>query len=235
MAQDTNPAPVLTIDGPSGSGKGTISRLIMERLGWHLLDSGALYRLAALAALRADTDLADEAAVAALVGSMDVDFRLHPRRAEVVTLLDGEDVSMDLRTEDCAAAASRVAALPEVRAALLDMQRSFRRPPGLVADGRDMGTTVFPDATLKIFLDAAPEERAQRRHKQLREKGIGASLPALVAEIEARDERDRNRAASPLVPAADAYRLDSTRMSIGEVLEKVVSLMAAKGVTDDAT
>ncbi len=232
MAAENTPVPVVTIDGPSGSGKGTISRLLMERLGWHLLDSGALYRLVALDALRTATDLDDEATLVALVGRMDVDFRLHPRRAEVVTLLDGEDVSRDLRTEDCAAAASRVAALPELRAALLDMQRGFRRPPGLVADGRDMGTTVFPDATVKIFLDASAQERAQRRHKQLREKGISASLPALVAEIEARDDRDRNRAASPLVPAGDAYRVDSTRMSIDEVLEKVVSLMATKGLMD---
>jgi cytidylate kinase len=162
-----------------------------------------------------------------------VQFEVHPDRPEVVTLMAGRDVSRDLRTEDCAAAASRVAALPRVRAALLDMQRNFRRPPGLVADGRDMGTTVFTDAEVKIFLDASPQERAQRRHNQLREKGISASLPGLVAEIEARDKRDRERSASPLKPADEARVIDSTGLTIREVLDRVISVVAEKGLAED--
>lgn len=223
-------APVIAVDGPSGSGKGTLSRLLMERLEWRLLDSGAIYRLLALAALRTDTPLDDANALAALARRLNVDFKLHPERAEVIPQLDGEDVSLDLRTEESGAAASQVAALPAVREALLAMQRGFRRPPGLVADGRDMGTTVFPDAELKIFLDASPEERARRRHNQLREKGISASLPALVADIEARDRRDRERSASPLRPAADAMVLDSTELGIDEVLARVMEAVTAKGL-----
>ena len=208
--------PVITIDGPSGSGKGTIAARLAERLGWGVLDSGALYRLVGLAVTRAGVDFGDAAAVAQLARNLPVQFRSGQ------VWLDGEDVSLAIRTETAGNNASRVAAIPAVREALLSWQRDYARMPGLVADGRDMGTVVFPDAPLKFFLDASAEERARRRYKQLKEKGIDASLPKLAAEIRERDERDRNRSVAPLVPAADAIVIDSTAMGVEEVLDRVL-------------
>src|SRR5690606_25237120 len=221
------PVPIVTVDGPSGSGKGTISRALARRLGWHLLDSGALYRVTALAAERAGADLGDEAEVARIAAGLDVQFS---DGGEERVLLGGEDVTEALRTERCGEAASKVAALPAVRRALLDRQRAFAVPPGLVADGRDMGTGVFPDALLKIFLTASPEERARRRHKQLIEKGIDVNLHDLSREIAQRDERDANRPVAPLAPAADARIIDSTRMSPEEVTERILQWLREAGV-----
>jgi cytidylate kinase len=210
--------PVITIDGPSGSGKGVISQWLARQLGWQLLDSGALYRLLALAARKHGIALTDAKKLAELAGNLDIEFDAHSGEG-VATFLAGENVSLALRTEDCGRDASQVAAIPRVRTALLDRQRAFRRVPGLVADGRDMGTVVFPDAELKIFLTASAEERARRRHKQLNQKGIGANLAALSEEIRARDERDQNRAVSPLIPASDAYILDTTNLGIEQVCQ----------------
>lgn len=220
--------PILTIDGPSGAGKGTIARAVAARLGWRLLDSGALYRVAALAALRAGIPLEDEDRVAELAGRLDVEFAELDGRERVV--LDGEDVTAELRTERCGEAASKVAALPAVRRALLARQRAFIAPPGLVADGRDMGTGVFPEAVLKVFLTATPEERARRRHKQLKDKGIDVSLRDLSREIAQRDERDANRPVAPLVPAHDARIIDSTHMSPEEVTERILQWLREAGV-----
>jgi cytidylate kinase len=217
--------PVLTVDGPSGSGKGTVGRAVAARLGWHFLDSGALYRVLALAALGRGLDLDDPAGLAPLAGALDVRFEGGTGGEEPRVLLDGRDVSLELRTEATGAAASRVAAHPAVRAALLERQRAFRRPPGLVADGRDMGSVVFPDAGAKVFLDASPEERARRRHKQLKEKGIGASLSELVKDVAERDARDRGRAASPLRPADGAVVIDTTGLPAEAVVEQVVSVV----------
>ncbi len=216
-------APVITLDGPGGAGKGTIARLVAERLGWQILDSGALYRLVALAALRADIALDDEVALADCALNLDIEFRLGDHGL-VSTLLDGEVVDSELRTEQTGAAASKVAALTPVREALLERQRRFRQLPGLVADGRDMGTVVFPDAPLKIFLTASLEERALRRHKQLKEQGVSASIQSLLLEIAERDERDANRPVAPLRPAEDAVILDCTELSIDEVLHQVLVL-----------
>jgi len=214
--------PVVCIDGPSGSGKGTLARRVAEALGYHLLDSGALYRLTALAATRRSVDLDDEAAVAEVAATMQP--RFDPTAdGWTCTWLDGDDVTREIRAETVGMDASLVAALPAVREALLALQRGFRQPPGLVADGRDMGSVVFPDAPLKIFLTASAEERARRRHKQLMDKGIGANLPALLKDIEARDEQDAQRAASPMVPAADAIVIDSTSLAIEEVTRQVVT------------
>jgi CMP/dCMP kinase len=223
--------PVVTIDGPSGAGKGTISRELARRLGWHLLDSGALYRLAALAAARAGVELSDEAGVARLAEAMDVRFGDAEGREQA--LLDGEDVTGALRTERCGEAASQVAAMPAVRRALLDRQRAFAVPPGLVADGRDMGTGVFPEALLKVFLTASAEERAMRRHKQLKEKGISVSLRDLSWEISQRDERDANRAVAPLLPAKDARVLDSTHLTPEEVTNRILKWLREAGVMSD--
>ena len=214
--------PVLTIDGPSGSGKGTISARVARQLGWHLLDSGALYRLVALGAQRHHIPLEDENALAEYAASLDVRFELPESGSEPVTLLEGEAVGDAIRSETCGNAASKVAALPAVRAALLQRQRDFCRQPGLVADGRDMGTVVFPEARVKIFLTASVEERAQRRYKQLIEKGISANLAGLLEEIAERDARDSQRKVAPLKPAEDAIILDTTSMTIDEVVEKVV-------------
>lgn|SRR5690606_17996538 len=220
--------PILTIDGPSGAGKGTVARAVAARLGWRLLDSGALYRVTALAALRAGIPLEDAEAVARLAERLDVQFAEQDGAERV--LLDGEDVTAALRTEQCGEAASKVAAQPPVRRALLARQRAFIAPPGLVADGRDMGTGVFPEALLKVFLTASAEERARRRHKQLMDKGIGVSLRDLSREIAQRDERDANRPVAPLVPADDARIIDSTHMSPEEVTERILQWLREAGV-----
>ena len=217
--------PVLALDGPSGSGKGTIARRAAAALGWHLLDSGALYRLVGLAADRKGMDLADEEAVAALASGLAVKFGADDEGNERIWL-DGEDVTADVRTEETGRLASTVAALPAVRAALMDLQKSFRQAPGLVADGRDMGTQVFPDAAAKVFLTATPEERARRRYKQLKDKGIGVSLTALSRDIADRDRRDSERAVAPLRPADDAYVLDSSNKTIEEVTQEVLDRVA---------
>jgi CMP/dCMP kinase len=213
--------PVITIDGPSGSGKGTISQYLAEELGWHHLDSGALYRLLAYAALRESVSLDDATALAALVIRLQARFRL-PTRQNPEILLDGEDVGEALRSEDCGNAASKAAALPEVRQALLQWQRHYRQSPGLVADGRDMGTVVFPDADLKLYLVARPEVRALRRYNQLKKKGIMMDLAELVAAVEARDRRDSGRQASPLRPAQDALVVDNSDLDESETLRLVL-------------
>ncbi len=219
-----NQAPVLALDGPSGSGKGTISQLLAQRLGWHYLDSGALYRLVALAALRHGVALDDAAALSALARTLDARFPTDPAQPPMI-YLEGAEVSEALRSEQCGNTASRVAALPEVRAALLERQRAFRKAPGLVADGRDMGTVIFPDAMLKIFLTASPAERAQRRYKQLKDKGLDVKMDSLVKDIAERDARDSARATAPLKPAQDALVLDTTRMSIEAVVERIETLI----------
>jgi cytidylate kinase len=211
-------APVVTVDGPSGSGKGTVCRLLAQRTRWHLLDSGALYRLVALAGVLQGLELDDISGHALLAQRMDVVFGSDEQGRERI-MLDGREVSAALRTEAAGAGASRVAAWPPVRTALLDRQRSFAGPPGLIADGRDMGTVVFPQAELKIFLTATAEERARRRYKQLKEKDSGVSLAALSLEIAERDRRDSTRLVAPLVPAGDAIVLDSTALSAAEVAD----------------
>jgi CMP/dCMP kinase len=215
--------PIVTIDGPSSSGKGTISRIVAARVGWHLLDSGALYRLVALAGLRNKVDPDDVPEHVSLARTMRVEFGSQEGGHERI-LLGGDDVTRQIRTEEAGAGASRVAAWPAVRAALTDRQRAFAQAPGLVADGRDMGTVIFPGAQLKVFLTASAEERAQRRHKQLIEKGPAASLAALSREIAERDLRDSTRQVAPLKPAPDAQLLDSTGLSIDAVVERVLSL-----------
>ncbi len=218
-------APVIAIDGPSGSGKGTLASLVARRLGWHLLDSGALYRLLAFAAVRRGIDLADEKTLEVLAANLDVRFE-----GELRIVLDGEDVGSLIRNEQVGAGASRVATLPAVRQALLGRQRAFREPPGLVADGRDMGTVVFPTAPLKIYLTASAEERARRRYLQLKGKIEGVSLASLLDDIKARDRRDTQRAVAPLKPASDAIQLDSTDLSIEQALERILSEAVARGL-----
>jgi cytidylate kinase len=206
---------VVTIDGPSGSGKGTISQLLAQRLGWHFLDSGALYRVLGVAALRRGLDARQPQELKKLAEVLDVTF------GNERVILAGEDVSDAIRTESAGNMASKVAALPEVRAALLERQRAFAREPGLVADGRDMGTVVFASARVKIFLTASAEERAKRRYNQLIEKGLDVNLPDLAAEIRERDQRDRNRSVAPLKAAVAALEVESTGLSIEEVFERV--------------
>ncbi len=216
--------PVLTIDGPSGSGKGTVSALVARELGWHLLDSGALYRLVALGATRHAIDLANETALAEYAANLDVCFEIQSDGSPPGILLEDEVVGDAIRTEACGNGASKVAALGAVREALLQRQRDFLQKPGLVADGRDMGTVVFPQAGVKIFLTASVDERAQRRYKQLKDKGISANLPDLLTEIAERDARDAQRTVSPLKPAADAVVLDTTSSTIEEVCDRVMQL-----------
>ncbi|MDU6412624.1 MAG: (d)CMP kinase [Yersiniaceae bacterium] len=214
-------ASVITVDGPSGAGKGTLCKALAETFGWHLLDSGAIYRVLALAALHHQVDIQSEDALVPLAAHLDVQFI--SRNGQLEVILEGEDVSHEIRTETVGNTASQAAAFPRVREALLRRQRAFRDLPGLIADGRDMGTVVFPDAPVKIFLDASAEERARRRMLQLQEKGFSVNFERLLAEIKERDDRDRNRAIAPLVPASDALLLDSTSMSISEVIEKALS------------
>lgn len=219
--------PIITIDGPSGSGKGTIARLVATHLGWHLLDSGALYRLVALAGSRRGLSPDDEPGHSHIARDLAVEFGVGANGEEQIWL-DGEEVSTAIRSEQAGAGASRVAVMPGVRAGLLERQRAFAKPPGLVADGRDMGTVVFPTAELKIFLTASPEERARRRYKQLKDKGLSANLAALSLEIAERDRRDASRAVAPLKPADGAVIVDSTSMSIDAVVARVLELAAAR-------
>lgn len=221
----TATVPVITIDGPGGAGKGTLCKAMAETLGWHLLDSGAIYRVLALAALHHHVDVESEEALVPLAAHLDVRFVSTDGSLEVVL---EEDVSAEIRTQDVANTASKVAAFPRVREALLRRQRAFRELPGLIADGRDMGTVVFPDAPVKIFLDASAEERAHRRMLQLQEKGFSVNFDRLLSEIKERDDRDRNRTVAPLIPAADALVLDSTELNIEQVIEKALQYAREK-------
>jgi cytidylate kinase len=226
MSDEPAQIPIITIDGPTASGKGTVADHVARALGWHVLDSGALYRLTALSVVGQGVDLDDVDALAAAARGLDVEFR------EGRISMGGEDVTAAIRQERIGELASRIAAQAPVRAALLDRQRRFLRPPGLVADGRDMGTVVFPEAQLKIFLVADVDSRAARRCKQLKEKGISANLAALLEDMRARDARDRNREVSPLVPAADARTIDSSDLSIDETVNAVLDLWSSLGAQD---
>lgn len=219
-------SPVITVDGPSGAGKGTLCMLLADKLGFHLLDSGAIYRVLALAAIHHGVDTESEDALVPLATHLDVQFIAEGDLVKVI--LEGEDVSGELRKEETGMAASKVAALPRVREALLRRQRAFSAAPGLVADGRDMGTIVFPEAEAKIFLDASAEERATRRLKQLQQKGLDVRFDDLLSEIQERDDRDRNRPVAPLRPAEDALVLDSTSMNIEQVVEKALHYIESK-------
>ena len=217
--------PVLTIDGPSGSGKGTISRLVARRLGWNYLDSGALYRAVGVAAGWAGVDLADAEALVRCTTDTRVGF-VEADDGELRVLVNGHDATDELRTETAGAAASAIAAIAEVRAALKERQRAFRQPPGLVADGRDMGTIIFPDAAFKVFLTASAAERAERRYKQLKDKGVSVTMSGLLREILARDARDASRTVAPLRPAPDAAHIDTTGLGIDAVVGRVLALVA---------
>jgi cytidylate kinase len=218
---NTEPVVIIAIDGPSGAGKGTLSQLVAKHLGYHLLDSGALYRLVALSALNQSVDLHDEQAIAEIASQLRVKFDVAGDSTRIV--LDEENVTDAIRHENVSMSASVVAAYPKVRAALLQRQKDFAQAPGLVADGRDMGTTVFPDAQIKIFLTASAEARAERRFKQLQQKGVEVNMAELVSDIKARDDRDTQRATSPLKPADDALVLDSTSLTIEQVLDTILA------------
>jgi cytidylate kinase len=222
-ADATTDVQVIAIDGPGGSGKGTVTIRLANYLGWHFLDSGALYRSTALAVIKKAVPLKNEAALGEVAANLDIRFETSGN--DVIALLDEQDVSDCLRREDTGILASKIARIPAVRAALAGRQRQFRQPPGLVADGRDMGTVIFPGAKLKIFLTASAEIRAQRRYKQLKEKGESVNLTRLFREIKARDLRDQSRSMAPLRPAEDAVIIDSTNLSIDEVFNKIVSLI----------
>ncbi len=218
-------APVLTIDGPSGSGKGTIARAVADRLGWHMLDSGAIYRAVGYAAGLTGLDLSDAEAVARCGAETRIEFRDPGDGGETRVIIDGQDATDAIRTETAGAAASAIAALPEVRKALVDKQLAFRQPPGLVADGRDMGTVIFPDAPFKVFLTASAAERAERRYKQLKAKGLAVTLTSLLHEIELRDARDASRTVAPLRPAGDAVVIDTTGQPIPSVVAEVLAVV----------
>ncbi len=220
--------PVVTVDGPSGAGKGTLASMLANHMNWHLLDSGALYRVLAVAIEHHGISPADEEAIVPLASGLDVTFETEADSRKII--LEGEDVTDVIRTEEVGSIASQVAALPRVREALLRRQRAFEQAPGLIADGRDMGTVVFPEAGAKIFLTASAEARAERRFNQLKEKGMSVKLSRLLSDIKARDERDTQRTVAPLVPAEDAFELDSTALSIEQVFEKAVDFITSKQV-----
>lgn len=224
--------PVITVDGPGGSGKGTLCKQLAEKLGWNLLDSGALYRLVALAAHHHGVELNNEESLVVLAAHLDVQFIYQQDSSEVKVVLEGEEVTDKIRTETVGKDASTVAAIGAVRHALLERQRAFAEAPGLVADGRDMGTVVFPQADMKIYLDASADARAERRYKQLKEKGLDANLKTISQDIQNRDERDMNRNIAPLKPPEDAVWLDSTKMTIEEVLEEVLDQARHRGLRE---
>ena len=219
--------PVITVDGPSGSGKGTVCRLLADKLGWDVLDSGAIYRVLSLAALHHQIALDNEEALVPLAANLDVQFLVDSQTNAGKVILEGEDVTTTIRNEEVGAAASKVAALPRVREALLRRERAFRTENGLIADGRDMGTVVFPDAPLKIYLTASAQERARRRFVELNERGLDVTLSGLLEDIQARDDRDMNRAVAPLVPAEDAIELDTSELNAQQVFDKVITLLDA--------
>lgn len=218
--------PVITIDGPSGAGKGTVCRLLADKLGWEILDSGAIYRVLALASIHHQIEPSDEESLIPLAGHLDVQFVAEENASKII--LEGEEVTHSIRNEEVGGVASKIAALPRVREALLRRQRAFRQSPGLIADGRDMGTVVFPDATIKVFLTASAEERANRRFKELQGKGHDVKIDDLLSDIQARDERDMNRSVAPLVPAEDAITIDSTNLNAHQVFEQLLEVVESK-------